>query len=149
MWGCWRASLWALVTRRMEGVRQEALTAYAPRLLRPAAGMGAAGCALPAELLPCAAAQLLPLLLLPPERVPRAGAPARVQPARLRRQSVGLPFGGGGERAAPNPVTGRPVRSRRCCWDPVPTCLWGCAGRLRPARGARRLRRVPGGRARV
>jgi len=49
--------------------RQDALIGWVPELLCPVASQRAAGRFLPAELLPHAAAQLLPLLLLPPERV--------------------------------------------------------------------------------
>jgi len=128
-----RASSRAPMTRRIMGVRQEGLIHGAPRLLRPAAGMGAAACALPAELLPCAAALLLQRVCSPP------GCADEVS-VFLSEVVVS---------ARHVPVTGRPVRSRRCCRDPALTCLCGRAGRLRPARGARRLRRVPGGRARV
>jgi len=143
-----RASSRAPMTRRIMGVRQEGLIHGAPRLLRPAAGMGAAGCALPAELLPCAAALLLPLLLLPPERV-RALELQRVCSPPGCADEVSVFLSEVVVSARHVPVTGRPVRSRRCCRDPALTCLCGRAGRLRPARGARRLRRVPGGRARV
>jgi len=49
--------------------RQEALVVWVPEVLRPSADQRAAGRALPVELLPHAAAQLLPLMLLPPECV--------------------------------------------------------------------------------
>ncbi len=54
--------------------RQEALIVWVPEVLCPSADQRAAGRALPAELLPHAAAQLLPLLLLPPECVRGLGA---------------------------------------------------------------------------
>ncbi len=102
-----RASSRAPVTRRMMGGPQEALIVWAPRLLRPAAGMGAAGCALPAELLPSAAAQLLPLLLLPPERVRALELPREYSPpGRADKVSVFL---------AEVVVSARPPRHRPPC----------------------------------
>ena len=47
---------------------QDALVHWAPYLLASSKELRADGLALPAELLPYAAAQLLPLLLLPPEQ---------------------------------------------------------------------------------
>jgi len=59
----------------LRGGRQDALMIWAPDLLRWGVTARAAGRALPAALLPYAAAQLLPLLLLPPERVRTLSAP--------------------------------------------------------------------------
>jgi len=118
------------------------LCAYGPDLLSWGAELRAAGNALPAELQPYAAAQLLPLLLLPPESV--------------RALDLPLPCAGGtdGEseffsrmlvRARLPAVAARP----RCAPPPCADRARGCAGRHRRARGARRARGVPGGRAGV
>jgi len=53
----------------LHGARQDALMDLVPVLLWPKPRTTAAGRILPAALLPHAVAQLLPLLLLPPERV--------------------------------------------------------------------------------
>ena len=55
--------------QRLRGARQDALLASVPLLLSPRPLTPSAGRILPAALLPHAVAQLLPLLLLPPERV--------------------------------------------------------------------------------
>jgi len=56
--------------------RQDTLVGTVPQMLKPNATLRGVGHALPAELLPYAAANLLPVLLLPPERM-RALGPAR------------------------------------------------------------------------
>jgi len=64
-----RASMRAPESDLLPGVRQDALMASVPDLICPTPRTQAAGRVLPAALLPYAVAQLLPLLLLPPERV--------------------------------------------------------------------------------
>jgi len=64
---------------RTRAAAQDALTTSVPRLLR--LGAASRADALPAELLPCAAAHLLPLLLLPPERVRALEPPSHSAPS--------------------------------------------------------------------
>ncbi len=140
MWGCWacelpRAHDPAHNGRAAGGAHTRGSAPAAPgrghgrRRMRASGGAAAVrGRAAAAPAAPTARARA------------RAGAPARVQPARLRRRSVGLPFGGGGERAAcprdrppcalaallPGPGTHLPVRPRRA----------SAAGSWRPAAAA-------------
>jgi len=110
--------------------RQEALIGWVPELLCSTAPQRAAGRFLPAELLPYAAAQLLPVLLLPPE-LARAGRRAP-QAANQHHASDDLPGGGAGELA------GTPLSGLQCCGCAVRRGV-GCQGTQRrrlPSSGA-------------
>jgi len=85
-----RASMRAPESDLLPGVRQDALMASVPDLICPTPRTQAAGRVLPAALLPYAVAQLLPLLLLPPERV-RALHVALIQ--RVNNHSDGVVSG--------------------------------------------------------
>ena len=68
--------------------RQEALIGWVPELLCSTAPQRAAGRFLPAELLPYAAAQLLPVLLLPPKRLLALDVPRQPLGGTIRVSDV-------------------------------------------------------------
>jgi hypothetical protein len=129
------------------GGRQEALgvacVAWASGLLRSDARLRSIGLALPAELLPYAAAQLLPVLLLLPERVRALDLPRHLPLSGTTRVSdflADLLVSGFSLSMCFLPGMGR---------GPSVKDLLCAAECLRPARGARRPRGVQGARARM
>ena len=128
--------------RALARARQDALTTSIPHLVRAKEAEG-----LPAGLRPCAAAHLLPQLLLPPERV-RALEPPSHSPASSDDRVADFLC----------EVVVRAAPARRRCgrrllyglpWAARTDSLCGRAGPLRPARGGRQPRRVQGARAGV
>jgi len=111
-------------------MRQNALAAPVPDRLSSGASTRAAGRALPAELLPYAAAQLLPLWLLPPERVRALELPHLMWQVSDFLSAV---------LVSSRLIFVRPLEPCLCAMlsrDGMPgACLCGRAGRLRQAGG--------------
>ncbi len=91
------ASVWYLLAKAWaenlpcsgrQGALGAACIAWGSGLLRSGAGLRAIGLALPAELLPYAAAQLLPVLLLPPKRLLALDVPRQPLGGTIRVSDV-------------------------------------------------------------